>query len=1113
MKRRVIEFGILLLVFGLLLAGLQLLRFGSLTGFAVYSDSSQSNFDSGTYSKTIYNGSAIVLNNSLQGNFTSRVFDAGAEANWSNVSFSGARPSIELLFAVDSTKAVYYSNNSGLNWSNKTNDYGGGLDTTNIISDGSYLYIIFNGGKQIFRSGDLGVTWTVVNNTLNVQTGGGINWLATGANISGGGLLYIIDGNQKPWKSSDYGVSWTNGSDFNGVGANDVKGMAVNSTGAVYVVDGSGAVYVSLNAGTTWTQKNSSYGGTTGTDAMAVDSSGNVYILLNKDIYKSTNSGVGWSVVNATFTSNAQDGVYMFGDTIGKIYIIDNSGRFFSSSNGGDAWTQVGDINSVSSSAPKGLTNYIVSTNLTYQVRNCSSSNCADGTFRGSDGTGNTYYVGTANSLELRGRYFQYKFFFSTPDSAKSSYVINTSIGYQLVNTAPSVSLIKPSQGDSYGISSAGSLSLNYTVSDSDNNLQACWYNINSGANTTLNNCANTTFSISSNGNYTLYLYANDTQGLKSMSSASFSVFNSAPSVNIVRPAADDSYGSNNSLALNYTVSDSDNNLQSCWYHINSGANNTLANCANTTFGVAGSGSYTLYLYANDSQGAVNRASVSFSVTLGAPTISLSTPINGTYLNSGQNINFVYTATDTDLNSCSLWGNFNGTFSKNQTHSSVVSGVQHSFGLNLSDGTYSWNVFCNDTAGNGVFNGNKTFFVDTVSPSISLSEPSGTKTSRTGIPLTFSLTENNKDSCIYNVYRGTSVEVANTTVNCNLGGVSFNVTLDADFVLNFYANDSAGNSGRSSSSFTVDTAIQTSPTSDGSSGGGGGGGGGGIITSSKNGTLTRNLKVEFSNLNNLIYRRGTSNKIIVEAKNNEIYYLNKCSLTGGGETGVWIKSEGIGGLSPGEKLTYEVSLNIPDSAAPGVHTGSVILNCEEGKSTRAISVTVYRANFDFKVDNYSRDGNYLVVNYAVQEFSNEDHNIIIDYQFIDFDNVTRKSGQERIVLAKGYKGENVLKFELPKDSFGQFELLLSFSDGISKTDTSEKIFLPSGAGATGFAISAQNKSRISIFGLIIILITGLVLMGRFVYKRYKRANLYNSLFRKEGRQHIKLDMSEWKPHK
>ena len=63
-----------------------------LTGYAIFSDGEQADFDGGVYTNTIWNGSAVVLSgDNLSGSFESRVFDSGIEAgaSWNNLSWVG----------------------------------------------------------------------------------------------------------------------------------------------------------------------------------------------------------------------------------------------------------------------------------------------------------------------------------------------------------------------------------------------------------------------------------------------------------------------------------------------------------------------------------------------------------------------------------------------------------------------------------------------------------------------------------------------------------------------------------------------------------------------------------------------------------------------------------------------------------------------------------------------------------------------------------------------------------------------------------------------------------------------------------------------------------------
>lgn len=105
------------------------------------------------------------------------------------------------------------------------------------------------------------------------------------------------------------------------------------------------------------------------------------------------------------------------------------------------------------------------------------------------------------------------------------------------------------------------------------------------------------------------------------------------------------------------------------------------------------------------------------------PVVLLISPGNDAWSTTG-NIEFRYNATDINLINCTLYGNFSGQWQANETNTTVASGVEDSFSLNLEDGHYLWNVLCYDLYGNSAFNStNYTVHVDTVKPSIFLNWP------------------------------------------------------------------------------------------------------------------------------------------------------------------------------------------------------------------------------------------------------------------------------------------------------------------------------------------------------------------------------------------------------
>src|SRR3989344_4808090 len=276
--------------------------------------------------------------------------------------------------------------------------------------------------------------------------------------------------------------------------------------------------------------------------------------------------------------------------------------------------------------------------------------------------------------------------------------------------------------------------------------------------------------------------------------------------------------------------------------------------------------------------------------------------------------------------------------------------------------------------------------------------------------------------------------------------------------------------------------------------------------------VLQDLNVEFFVKPDLSYKKGDVDKINFGVKNSGIFFLNKCTLQISEEINKLIKNNQEKGLSAGEKFDYILDLSIPQETNPNIYSGSIMLKCEEGIAKREINIQIYRPSFDFNMISYERDSTSLKVTYLIEEFDNENKELILEYSLVDLDNVIRKSGQEPIVLGSGFSGNQILIFELPKDSFGEFILSLKLSDGQVEIKTEKEIFLPS-KGLTGLAISEDNKRSISFYGVMIILIISAFAIFKFIFtysKRIKR-NSQETSEKPEGLQSdklIKLDLDE-----
>ncbi len=605
-------------------------------------------------------------------------------------------------------------------------------------------------------------------------------------------------------------------------------------------------------------------------------------------------------------------------------------------------------------------------------------------------------------------------------------------------------------------------------------------------------------------GGYSFYAYTQDTQGNENQTEtrAITLVDNVAPSITFVSPQNGASYGYNESLALDFIASDSDGNLDSCWYNIDSGDNVSLEGCANTIIDVP-EGENTLIVYANDSEGEKARDSVIFNVAVGAPTIVLHSPIDD-YFSSGENTEFNYTPIDIDLDSCWLLGDFDGEFKINQTDNSPMGGSINSFIIeSLNDGDYLWNIGCNDSQGNLASNGNKTFYVDSISPEVSISEPVGEKTSRIGISLSFSVSDNNLDSCWYNIYRGDSLEVVNTSINCSESS-SFDVTVDADFVLNFYVNDSSGNTNQTSSIFSVDTTEDPviPPVDDGASSGGGGGGGGSFNYTPPN--LAG--KFEVSKIGDIIAREGEKKTLSLNAKNIGKGFLNNCKLVINGDISSWIRTTQVEGIAPGQSIDFVFDLTIPEEVQSGDYNGELEIKCDENSDKQEMSISIPEGLQVIKINEISHEEDGLNISYDFDHSSFIGDSISVEIWIVNEDGVEVKRVTDSFDINKDGVIKRDVLMELPEDLAGIYSVYFALSSELNNF-VRQSVVLGKSVGTVRAVLGEDSGGKAIAYGLFIIV----VIAGIFFIVRksiFKPKELKISKNNKKSKKGLGSDGSE-----
>ena len=300
------------------------------------------------------------------------------------------------------------------------------------------------------------------------------------------------------------------------------------------------------------------------------------------------------------------------------------------------------------------------------------------------------------------------------------------------------------------------------------------------------------------------------------------------PSTTIVDPK-EQTYATNDSLALNHITTDAGRGIDSCWYKIiNSTSdllvdNVTIPGCANITFNITqGAGTYNLTLYANDSANNLNSDEVEFAISLTGPAVVLDAPTDNSYLNNGTNVYFNMTPTDPDgISTCQLWGNWTGTWHKNYTWVSLTNATMNYTTRNISESSFIWNTLCNDTADNGAWAlNNYTSTVDETDPNVTITTTNATSVVGLTITIDYNISDTHLKDCYFSLRTSGGAfhnYIENTSLVCTTTSRSISALIHGTFVFQLWGEDEAGNLNYANLTF-----ITTS------TGGGGGGGGGGI---------------------------------------------------------------------------------------------------------------------------------------------------------------------------------------------------------------------------------------------------------------------------------------------
>ncbi|MBT7706137.1 hypothetical protein HN747_01690 [archaeon] len=331
---------------------------------------------------------------------------------------------------------------------------------------------------------------------------------------------------------------------------------------------------------------------------------------------------------------------------------------------------------------------------------------------------------------------------------------------------------------------------VNISSSDLGVGVDTIWFTNSSGVNETYTSAVYRTFPEGSN---TLKAYANDSLGHVNTTSVIFWIDTSIPILTIDSP--ENITYSNATILVNLT-----SNGNTTWFTNLSGANETYVSAVYRTFP---EGSNTLKAYANNSVGTETSENILFVVDTIKPLISIDYPMNANYSTNVSELN--YTASDINLDNC--WYSIDDGATNS---SSVVAGVNFA-GVVSTEGTNTWTVYCNDTAGN-VNSTDITFLKDTENPLIeyaSPSETSGDLLNRNYLLINVTASDSGLGilNITINLYDSSHNLVNSSTTSSSPNYINFS-NLNGEYYFNATVYDHAGNvNSTDTRNVTLDTSL------------------------------------------------------------------------------------------------------------------------------------------------------------------------------------------------------------------------------------------------------------------------------------------------------------------
>ena len=283
---------------------------------------------------------------------------------------------------------------------------------------------------------------------------------------------------------------------------------------------------------------------------------------------------------------------------------------------------------------------------------------------------------------------------------------VSTIVTIYVDTVAPSIEITSPLNGSYHN----SSVLVSWNASDADSGIASVEVS-SDGGNWTEAVGSSAMISGLTDGNWTLYVRATDAVGNVNSTSVNVTVDAYLPSIIVLTPE-NGSYNGTGNVTVTWTGNDTGTGL-SHYAFSEDGTSWTTTNGTERTFSLE-DGVYTILVRAYDLVGNFNETSVTFTIDTTAPTLVISSPTNGSYVNSA-NVTISWAGSDATVISYYEVRIDSGDWS-------MLNGTNMIFN-DLGDGSHNVTVRAYDLLGNHR-NVTSSFKIDTVAPTVNITSPS-----------------------------------------------------------------------------------------------------------------------------------------------------------------------------------------------------------------------------------------------------------------------------------------------------------------------------------------------------------------------------------------------------